>query len=227
MIQENILSRNQKPVPVIPASILLSVIGKQGANFCNNVRIFGISLYICTQKKNQNKVNSMTKRLFIFALMLMAAVGMQAQSLTGTWKTTMTEGEEKMDFYFIFTQSSMTMKGSVSQFDREVGTIAVSVKVPCTYTHSGNKLNVKTNPDQVTLTIDKMDFIGEIAEAMKKSPELKKMIKDQVQKSMQDSKGEIVKEFPQGGELDIISLTDTKLTLRDNTGETIHFTKVR
>lgn len=169
----------------------------------------------------------MTKRLFIFALMLMAAVGMQAQSLTGTWKTTMTEGEEKMDFYFIFTQSSMTMKGSVSQFDREVGTIAVSVKVPCTYTHSGNKLNVKTNPDQATLTIDKMDFIGEIAEAMKKSPELKKMIKDQVQKSMQDSKGEIVKEFPQGGELDIVSLTDTKLTLRDNTGETIHFTKVR
>ena len=140
----------------------------------------------------------MTKRLAFFALMLMVAVGMQAQSLNGTWKTTMTEDDQKMDFYFIFTQSTLTMKGVVSQFDPEVGTITVSVQVPCTYTRRANNLTVKTNPRQAKLNIDKMNFVGEI-----------------------------VSEFPQSGDLNIVSLTATKLTLRDDTGETLSFTKVR
>ena len=169
----------------------------------------------------------MTKRLAIFALMLMVAVGMQAQSLNGTWKTTMTEDDQEMDFYFIFTQSTLTMKGIVSQFDPEVGTITVSVQVPGTYTRRANNLTVKTNPRQAKLNIDKMDFVGEIAEAMKQSPEVKKMITDQVQKVMEESKGEIVSGFPQSGDLSIVSLTATKLTLRDDTGETMSFTKVR
>ncbi|MCR5679753.1 MAG: lipocalin family protein [Prevotella sp.] len=169
----------------------------------------------------------MTKRIVIFALMLMAAVGMQAQSLNGTWKTTMTEDGQKMDFYFIFTQSTLNMKGVVSMDDPEVGKIVVSVKVPCTYTRNGNKLNVKTNPGQAKLNIDKMEFTPEIAGAIGQSPELKKMIEDQMKQAMESSKGEIVDGFPSGGELSIVTLTSTKLSLRDETGETIDFTKVR
>jgi len=170
----------------------------------------------------------MTKRFIIFAFMLLAAMGMQAQSLMGSWKTTMTdEDDAKMDFYFIFTQSTLNMKGIVSQFDPEVGTVTVSVTVPCTYTRSGDKLTVKSKPNEAKINIDKMDFIGEIAEMMKKDPELKKMIEEQVKKTMEETKGEIVEEFPQGGKLTIVSLTSTKLTLRDDTDETTSFTKVR
>ena len=169
----------------------------------------------------------MTKRIVIFTLMLMAAVGMQAQSLTGTWKTAMIEDDQKMDFYFIFTERTLNMKGVISMDDPEVGKIVVSVKVPCTYTRNGNKLNVKTNPGQAKMSIDKMEFTPEIASAIGQSPELKKMIEDQMKEAMESSKGEIVDGFPSGGELTIVTLTSTKLTLRDETDETIDFAKVK
>lgn len=169
----------------------------------------------------------MTKRIAIFALMLMAAVGMQAQSLNGTWKTTMTEDGQKMDFYFIFTQTSLNMKGVVNMNDPEVGKISVSVNVPCTYTRNSSKLTVKTNPSKAKLNIDKIEFNSEIAAVISQSPEVKKLVETQMKQAMESSKSEIVAGFPQSGQLTILTLTSTKLTLRDETGETINFTKVR
>ena len=169
----------------------------------------------------------MTKRIALFALLLVAAMGLQAQSIVGTWKTSMMDDGQKMDFYFVFTQSTLTMKGTMTQHDPEVGTITVSVKVPGTYTRSGNTLNVKTAPSQAKLSIDKMDFVGELAQLMKQSPEMKKMLEDQVQKAMEGSKGEIVSGFPKSGQITIVQNTGTKLLLRDETGETLNFTKVR
>ena len=167
------------------------------------------------------------KKVFLVLLTCLVAMSMQAQSLNGTWITTMEEEGQNMDFYFIFTQRTLTMKGVVNMSDPEVGDITVSVTVPCTYTRKGNKLNVKTSPQTAKLNIDKMKFTSEIEKAVKDNPDLKKMIEDQMKKAMEESKGEIVDGFPNDGELDIVTLTDTKLALRDETGETINFTRVK
>lgn len=72
-----------------------------------------------------------------------------------------------------------------------------------------------------------MDFVGEMAEMMKEDPEMKKMITGVIKNNLDGLKGEIANDFPKGGELEIVSLTATKLVLHDDTGETMSFTKVQ
>ena len=168
----------------------------------------------------------MKKRFVIFALMLMAAVGMQAQSLIGSWKTVMTEDGEKMDMYFIFKQSTFTIKGIISQADPEVGTFTASVLLPGTYTRSGNTLNLKTNPEQADLHLDKMDFNDEVTKALNEMPEMKKTINEMVEKSLNEGKAELAKSLALEGEVTIESLTDIELILADD-DQRITFTRVR
>ena len=168
----------------------------------------------------------MTKRFVIFALMLMAAVGMQAQSLIGSWKTVMTEDGEKMDMYFIFKQSTFTIKGTISQTDPEVGTFTASLLLPGTYTRSGNTLNLKTNPEQVDFHLDKMDFNDEVTKALNEMPEMKKTINEMVEKSLSEGKAELAKSLAIEGEVTIESLTATELILVED-DQRITFTRVR
>jgi len=170
----------------------------------------------------------MTKRIVIFALMLMAAVGMQAQSLMGTWKTIIDEDGEKMDMYFIISQSTLTMKGVVTQTDPGVGTIGISVTVPCTYTRSGNTLNIEAKSEQAEIKIDKMDLNDEMTQALKEMPELKKTLDEMLEKGLSESKDDLAKELSSlAGKVVIESLTATKLILSDESNEKMTFTRVR
>lgn len=48
-----------------------------------------------------------------------------------------------------------------------------------------------------------------------------------IKNNLEGSKGEIANDFPKGGELEIVSLTATKLVLHDDTDETMSFAKVQ
>lgn len=110
------------------------------------------------------------KKLFFVLMTCLFAMSMQAQSLIGTWKTAMIEDGQKMDFYFIFAKSTLTMKGVVSSNDPEVGEIVISVNVPCTYTRKGDKVNVKTNPNKAKINIDKMKFSPRLRAWLRTTP---------------------------------------------------------
>ena len=71
----------------------------------------------------------------------------------------MIEDGQKMDLYFIFAKSTLTMKGVVSSNDPEVGEIVISVNVPCTYTRKGDKVNVKTNPNKAKINIEVVNYV--------------------------------------------------------------------
>jgi len=51
----------------------------------------------------------MTKKLLSLTLLLMLAVGMQAQSIVGNWKCTETQDGNKIDMYYDFGQTSLTI----------------------------------------------------------------------------------------------------------------------
>lgn len=155
----------------------------------------------------------MTKRLAIFALMLMAVVGMQAQSLMGSWKDVTNEDEKEVGVYYIFNQSTFIFKSVVTQSDPEVGTIAISVTVPGTYTLSGNALNIKINPEQADVHIDKMEFTDEIKKLLNEMPEMKKTITETMEKTFNEEKAELVKSHAVEGDMVIESLTATQLIL--------------
>lgn len=170
----------------------------------------------------------MTKRFVIFALLLMAAMGMQAQSLNGTWNTTVNNDGQNTDMYFIFSQSSLSIKGVVTQSEPEVGTFTISILVPGTYTRSGNKLNIKLKPEQGRVNIDKMVLNDELKKILEEMPEMKKELAKGLEQVLSEGKSELVKEFSAlSGDMNIESLTATKLILVDEGGGTLTFTRVR
>ena len=168
----------------------------------------------------------MTKKIFMAALMLISAMSMQAQSLIGKWQTKMAEGDQEINIFFNFTQTKLDMSIAADMSDPEVGKISVSAQVPCTYTVAGDKLTVKPTSNDVSLNIDKIDFVPEIKAVLDQNPDLKQQLMDQMKTAMNGQKGEILNELPSNGVLTIVSNTGTKLTLRDETGEEVVLTKM-
>ena len=168
----------------------------------------------------------MTKKIFISALMLIAAVSMQAQSILGKWEANMSEGDQQILIYFNFSQSKLDLSIVAHMSDPEIGTISVSANIPCSYTQAGDKLTIKPTTSDVNLNIDKIEFTAEIKEVLDQNPELKQQLMDQVKGAMDSSKGDILGELPSNGELTIVSNTGKELTLRDETGDDMVLTKM-
>lgn len=162
--------------------------------------------------------------------MLMAALGMQAQSLLGTWKTTVDEEGQKKDYYLTFAQGTLNVKVLSPITDPEIGTIVLSVQLPFTYTRSDDLLVMKCDAEKMTMGIDKMEFVGQVAEAIKQNPELKKMVEDEmakaVMKGMEASKDFYLQELSNFNTMIIRKLTATELVLVDKDGPTV-FTRVQ
>ena len=76
----------------------------------------------------------MAKKLLSLTLLLMLAVGMQAQSIVGNWKCTETQDGNKIDMYYDFGQTSLTIKLKMAYSDAEMGTVYMSVFLPGSYT---------------------------------------------------------------------------------------------
>ena len=171
----------------------------------------------------------MTKRIAIFALLLMAALGMQAQSLLGTWKTTVDEDGQKKDYYLAFTQDTLTVKVLSPITDVGMATFVISVQQPYNYTLSGDLIAMKGDAETMTMGIEKMEFYGQVAEAIKQNPEMKKMIEDEmkkaVMKGMEAFKDQYMQELSNFNTMIIQKLTATELVLVDKDGPNV-FTRV-
>ena len=89
-----------------------------------------------------------------------------------------------------------------------------------------NKSNLKTNPEQADLHLDKMDFNDEVTKALNEMPEMKKTINEMMEKSLSEGKAELAKSLALEGEVTIESLTDTELILVDD-DQRVTFTRVR
>ena len=167
------------------------------------------------------------KKVVLFTLMLVVAMGMQAKSLNGKWKTIMEENGQKMEFHFTFNKSILEMTVVIRHADPEVGTFTVSVTSPLTYTLNGDTLKIKPDGGEVTVNIDKIEFVGEIATVVQEHPEVEKLINEQLKKNLEETKGEMAKALPTDGYLTIVSQTDTQLILRDEADKEMIFSKVK
>ena len=143
-----------------------------------------------------------TKKLLSLTLLLMLAVGMQAQSIVGNWKCTETQDS-----------------------DAEMGTVYMSVFLPGSYTRQGNKVDVSMRKKEATLTIDKVDFTSEANAVFSQQPALKEQMINEMKKTMESEKNDILKDLPGTAALTIEKLTDSKLDLTYS-GETYSLTRI-
>ena len=73
-----------------------------------------------------------------------------------------------------------------------------------------------------------MDLNEEMTQALKEMPEMKKLLTEGLEKAMNDGKADLIKDLSSvAGNVEIESLTATKLILTDEGDEKITFTRVR
>ncbi len=164
----------------------------------------------------------------MFALLLMAMVGVQAQSLLGTWKTTMADDDgEDMECYITFSAGQkMTMKLIQNMSDDDMGVFELTVTIPGTYTMKDKTISLNMNTQRTDVKFTKMKFNSETEQMFKEMPQLKKLFVEELDKAMEKSKDELKGDLPLDGDMTVISLTNT--TLKVESGKDVMtFTKTR
>ncbi len=153
-----------------------------------------------------------------------------AQNLTGTWRAP----EQKEDGGSIAI--SMTFqtenKGNIKYiFNYSVEKVIkqgiFTVTIPFSYTRKGNDMTQTLNPKAYKMTTDKMEFVDEIKYAIAHDPE----VKAEMDKTIEDVKAEIRKSVLDDDDntirYQILRLTATTLSMRDDGGGEITLTRAK
>lgn len=110
------------------------------------------------------------KKLMISLLMLMAcSVQGFAADLLGKWKTTINDDGNDMLCEVTINANDLVFAVTVSEEDDEMGTLAMLVEIPGSYTRDGNNLRINLQKDRIGL---------KLKEFKPKDPELKKMLEE-------------------------------------------------
>ena len=166
----------------------------------------------------------MKKRMIMFALLLMAMVSVQAQSLLGTWKLSDVDG---MKFYQTFSPGQKTtIKIVQDKINDEMGVIEMTVTIPGTYIMKGKTITMNMNTQATDAKFSKMQFNSETEKMFKEMPEMKKHFVDEMQKALEETKKGLKEDLPLGGDMEILSLTNTTLKLNVG-GDVMTFTKTK
>ncbi len=157
----------------------------------------------------------MKKRMIIITLLLMTMVNIQAQSLLGTWKTTMTvDGDVMMcNLSFSAGQKTTLKMEQVMNFD-EMGVFELTITFPGTYIMKDKTITMNLNTQSFDCKFTKMQFGSEFEKMFKEMPELRKMCDDELNKALEEVKKNLRGGVPIDGDMEILSLTNTILKLQ-------------
>lgn len=172
----------------------------------------------------------MKKILMTTLLLLTVVMGLQAQSLIGTWKMpTETDKDGKLTIMFVFGQNDkLTLKVQAEVNDPEVGEMGVTVTIPGTYSRKGNTLTLNMESNKADGKLDKMNLTKEMQDMLNANPELKKTFDDMIKKELTNNlKKEFADSSPIDGDTEILELTATKLVLDDGDGEKLELTRIK
>ena len=125
----------------------------------------------------------------LFFMFLLVSMGVNAQSLIGTWSThpeTDKDGD-KTSWGLVFHQGNkMILRMTLATIDDEVGSFEFVMDILGTYKRNGNTLTINIDPQKATGRIENMVYKGEMATLIKESPEMKgtidEMLETQIQK---------------------------------------------
>ena len=169
----------------------------------------------------------MLKRILFFVLVSIITVMVQAQSLEGKWKSEQLDEDGNICITLLISKSEVDMKVSGSKSDSDFGTLGFSLFLPCSYSRDGDSLFVMPQKEKAKVNIDKLEFKGELADSIEANPEIGEFIKALIVGTIDSKKDDLMKEFPLGVGLKIVSQTNSSLSIRDEKGKELLFTRVK
>ena len=170
------------------------------------------------------------KRLMIclVAWMTICIQGLAAD-ITGKWKTTLVDDGMEIPCELNITKTDILFAVNMEEEDDEIGVIAMSIKIPASYTIDGNKLSIALKKEGVELKLKELKPKDpDLKAMMEKDDETKKTVMGMLEGALDVYKDKMVgDENFLGGDLTIKEITPTTLTLQDETGEEIIFTRIQ
>lgn len=173
----------------------------------------------------------MKRTIVFFGLMVCFALGLSAQSIVGKWRAqNKVENDAKFDFDLTFNPDNTLLIGIfVNMSNPDEMEMDFHLNMDGTYgERNGNVIPFKFNADKAEITIDRLEFKGEMAEQVKNNKELETGIRKLMQDQINSSKGDMTKDIPSEGEMTIIEQTATtmKIQMGDKEDEILDFVKV-
>ena len=173
----------------------------------------------------------MCMKKLMMSLLMLTACSVQgfAADLLGKWKTTMNDDGNDMLCEVTINANDLVFAVTVSEEDDEMGTLAMLVEIPGSYTRDGKNLRINLQKDRIDI---------KLKEFKPKNPELKKLLEEDPKakdafmvliesmisayKDQMMGEGDIL-----NGKVTIKELTATTLTLEDEDDKDIIFTRVQ
>lgn len=152
--------------------------------------------------------------MLLIAVMMMAALSINAQSIKGTWKVP----ADDTQIFFTFGDSDELNILISNEFEDEEMAAAVKVTIPGTYSVTGSKLRMLTDKEKFDVKVEKLEIKGDDKgmEGILK-PMLEEVAKAEKEELIDDSISE---------EMTIVSVTDDKLVIKIGE-EVVNFEKVK
>lgn len=169
------------------------------------------------------------KRLTICVLAMMAiCVQAFATDITGKWKTTLEDDGTEIPCVITVTKSDILFSVDMEEDDDEMGLISMSIMIPASYTIEGDKLNITLNKEGVEIKLGELKPKSEELKNLFENEETKGMVMSLLEGALDSYKDKMIGEDNfLGGELTIKEVTPTTLTLQDETGENVIFTRIQ
>ena len=173
----------------------------------------------------------MCMKKLMMSLLMLTACSVQgfAADLLGKWKTTINDDGNDMLCEVTINANDLVFAVTASEEDDEMGTLAMLVEIPGTYTRKENNLRINLQKDRIDI---------KLKEFKPKNPELKKLLEEDPKakdafmvliesmisayKDQMMGEGDIL-----NGKVTIKELTATTLTLEDEDDKDIIFTRVQ
>ena len=188
----------------------------------------GYNAYLCGVNKSTNRNNMKRLTISLLAIITICAQGFAA-NLTGKWKTALQEDEKEMPCELTVKESSLLFTINVTEDDDEMGTITMTINIPGNYTVEGNKMRINLEKEGVSIKLSELKPKSpELKAMMESDPEAKAAIEGLLEGLVSAYKDQMLADDnPLDGELTIMELTKTTLTLRDETDKDMTFTRVK
>ena len=159
----------------------------------------------------------MKKKLMTLAVLLMAAVTMNAQSIIGIWKADIPSNE--YEIYMEFDESSQVSLVVAGDIKEEDMSAKVYAGVHGTYKLNGSTLTFDINKKEPEIEIEDLKLSGELEGK-------EEMVKSLLMKAMEAEQEELFSDL-EFEKVTIVSLTDVTLEMKvEGDDKTVVFNKV-